>query len=100
MIISKTPYRIPLSGGGTDLDFYYKKRCELYSIAINQYVYVCLHSRQIDSILIQTTDTQFVKNLDRIKHQLIRETLKSFNLKEKLHVATTQLCLQIQVWFI
>ena len=50
MIISKTPYRIPLSGGGTDLDFYYKKRVQLYSIAINQYVYVCLHSRQIDSI--------------------------------------------------
>ena len=90
MIISKTPYRIPLSGGGTDLDFYYKKKgCELYSIAINQYVYVCLHSRQIESnFLIQTTDTQFVKNLERIKHQLIRETLKSFNLKEKLHVAT------------
>ena len=26
MIISKTPFRIPLTGGGTDLDFYYKKR--------------------------------------------------------------------------
>ena len=25
MIISKTPFRIPLTGGGTDLDFYYKK---------------------------------------------------------------------------
>ena len=99
MIISKTPYRIPLSGGGTDLDFYYKKKgCELYSIAINQYVYVCLHSRQIDSnFLIQTTDTQFVKNLDRIKHQLIRETLKSFNLKKSYTLRHTQLCLQIQV---
>ena len=48
MIISKTPYRIPLSGGGTDLDFYYrKKEGELYSLAINQYVYVYLHSRKM-----------------------------------------------------
>ena len=65
MIISKTPYRIPLSGGGTDLDFYYKKKVRVILLAINQYVYVCLHSRQIDSnFLIQTTDTQFVKNLE------------------------------------
>ena len=50
MIISKTPYRIPLSGGGTDLDFYYKKKGgTLYSLAINQYVYVYLHSRKIDT---------------------------------------------------
>jgi len=90
MIISKTPYRIPLSGGGTDLDFYYrKKEGELYSLAINQYVYVYLHSRKIDTnFLIQTTDTQFAGSINKIKHQLIRETLKAFNLKEKLHVAT------------
>lgn len=90
MIISKTPYRIPLSGGGTDLDFYYKKKSgSLYSLAINQYVYVYLHSRKIDTnYLIQTTDTQFAKNLNKINHQLIRETLKAFNLRERLHVAT------------
>jgi len=90
MIISKTPYRIPLSGGGTDLDFYYrKKEGELYSLAINQYVYVYLHSRKIDTnFLIQTTNTQFAGSIDKIKHQLIRETLKAFNLKEKLHIAT------------
>ncbi len=90
MIISKTPYRIPLSGGGTDLDFYYKKKGgTLYSLAINQYVYVYLHSRRIDTnYLIQTTDTQFANSINKINHQLIRETLKAFNLKERLHVAT------------
>ena len=46
MIISKTPYRIPLSGGGTDIDFYYKKReGEFLSISIDQYVYVTLLER-------------------------------------------------------
>ena len=78
MIISKTPYRIPLSGGGTDLDFYYKKRGgAFYSLAINQYVYVFLKKRHLDkNFLIQTTSTQFVKKLDKIDHNLIKETLR------------------------
>ena len=46
MIISKTPFRVPVAGGGTDLDFYYKKRGgAFYSLAINQYVYVFLKKR-------------------------------------------------------
>ena len=55
MIISKTPYRIPLSGGGTDIEFYYKKsNAHLISLAINQYVYVLLMPREVDkNYLIQ-----------------------------------------------
>ena len=90
MIISKTPYRIPLTGGGTDLDFYYKKRNgSLFSLAINQYVYVCLHHRKIDNnYLVQTTKSEFASRINNINHVLIRETLKCFKLKEKLHIAT------------
>lgn len=90
MIISKTPFRIPLTGGGTDLDFYYKKRSgQLYSLAINQHVYVLIHKREIDkNYLIQTTKTEFYEKINLINHDLIRETLKFFNLKEKLHVST------------
>ncbi|MBT89036.1 MAG: hypothetical protein CMN79_00900 [Spirochaetales bacterium] len=90
MIISKTPYRIPLTGGGTDLDFYYKKRSgSLFSLAINQYVYVHLHHRKVDkNYLVQTTKSEFTSKIDNISHFLIRETLKYFKLKEKLHVAT------------
>ena len=41
MIVSKTPYRIPLSGGGTDVDFYYKKfGSKFISASVNEYVYV------------------------------------------------------------
>ena len=78
MIISKTPYRIPLTGGGTDLDFYYKKKNgSLFSLAINQYVYVHLHNRKIDrNYLLQTTKTEFANKINQINHDLIRETLK------------------------
>ena len=90
MIISKTPYRIPLSGGGTDLDFYYKKKgADFSSIAINQYVYVLVLRRNIESnYLIQTTGTQFTNKVNRIKNKLIKETLKFYNIKEKLQIST------------
>lgn len=90
MIISKTPYRIPLTGGGTDLDFYFKKKGgELYSLAINQYVYVYLQERKVDTnYLIQTTSTEFSNDINKIKHILIKETLKFFKIKEKMHVGT------------
>ncbi len=90
MIISKTPYRIPLTGGGTDINFYYKKKKgHICSVAINQYVYVLLRERDIDNnYLIQTTSTEFKNKIEDIKHKLIKETLKFFKIKEKVHVGT------------
>ena len=90
MIISKTPYRIPLSGGGTDIDFYYKKsKGHLMSVAIDQYVYVLLVPRFVDdNYLIQTTSTQFTNKLEKINQPLIRETLKFYSINEKVHVGT------------
>ena len=90
MIITRTPYRIPLAGGGTDLDFYYKKRGgSLISATFNQYVFTILLRRQIDDkILIQTTNTQFTENTKRIKHPIIKEILKFFKIKNKFQVGT------------
>jgi D-glycero-alpha-D-manno-heptose-7-phosphate kinase len=90
MIISKTPYRIPLTGGGTDINFYYKKKdAHLFSATINQYVYVLLGDRSIENnFLIQTTKSEFAKNINSIEHDLIRETLKFFKIDKKIHVGT------------
>ena len=90
MIISKTPFRIALSGGGTDLDFYYKKKGgELFSLAINQYVYVHLSPRKVENnYFIQTSHSHFSKTLNKIQHKLIKETLRFYKVKEKLHIGT------------
>ena len=70
MIITRTPYRIPLAGGGTDLDFYYKKRSgSFFSLAINQYVYVHLQQRNIETnYLIQTTTSEFAETINKINY--------------------------------
>jgi D-glycero-alpha-D-manno-heptose-7-phosphate kinase len=90
MILTKTPYRIALSGGGTDLEYYYKKKNgRLFTLAIDQYAYVHLSSRSLDNnYFIQTSDTHFSKNLKNIKHKLIKETLKFYKIKDKVHVGT------------
>ena len=82
LVISQTPYRISLGGGGTDLPFYSnEKGGRLITAAINQYVKVSAAWRPLDDkILIQTTDVQFANNLDEIDHQIIRETLRYFKL--------------------
>lgn len=88
MILYKTPFRIPMAGGGTDIDFYYKKRGGfLISAAISEYMYTYIAPRPFDTrSLIQTTDTQFVNNNFEIENSIIRETLKYFKIKDKLHV--------------
>lgn len=88
MIISKTPFRIPLAGGGTDIDFYYKKKPGLFlTCAFNQGIYVSVSKRPLDKkILIQTTDTQFCYSVNQIKHEIIREVLRYFNVKNQIQI--------------
>ena len=90
MFISKTPFRVPLAGGGTDLSFYYKKKGgKFLTCSFNQYVYVYGSLRKFSkNSLIQTTDVEFVKNNSNIKHSLIRETLREFKIKKKIHIGS------------
>tara|TARA_B100001057_G_C22867165_1_gene957061 strand:+ start:2365 stop:3330 length:966 start_codon:yes stop_codon:yes gene_type:complete len=90
MIISRTPYRLPISGGGTDLDFFFKKKEAFFStLSINQYVYVFLNERKIQkNYFIQTTKTEFKNKLSQIDHKLIRETLKFYKIKTPVHIGT------------
>ena len=91
LVISQSPYRISLGGGGTDLPFYLKEKREgrLISATINQYVKVTVAPRILDNaILVQTTDTQFVDNIDDVDHILVREALRYFKLLKAVQVAT------------
>ncbi len=88
MIITKTPFRIPIVGGGTDLKFFYSKFTgKLISVCFNQYIYVYLSKRNLtNETLIQTSNIQLTKNNNKIHHNLIRETLKYFKIKDKLNI--------------
>ena len=90
MIIYKTPYRIPLAGGGTDIDLYYKKRGgKLISFTFDQYIYTFLSQRPLDEkILVQTTKSEFSENLTEVKHNTIKEVLRYFKITKKIQIGT------------
>lgn len=76
MIISRSPLRITLGGGGTDLPSYYREHEGfLLSAAIDKYVYVSVSKPFVNKIFLKYAELEEVGGIDQIKHPIIRETL-------------------------
>lgn len=83
MIIARSPLRITLGGGGTDLPSYYEQREGfLISAAIDKYVYITLHKSFEEEIILKYSKFEKVKNRDEIQHPIIREALKMLDIRE------------------
>jgi len=77
MIIARSPLRISLGGGGTDLPSYYEKHGGfLISAAIDKYVFITLHETFVPDIIIKYSKLERVQNVGEIEHPIIREALK------------------------
>ncbi|MBX6311603.1 MAG: galactokinase [Isosphaeraceae bacterium] len=77
MIITRSPLRISLGGGGTDLPSYYQDHSGfLVAAAIDKYVYITIHQRFVPRILLKYSQMEEVESLDEIKHPLIREAIR------------------------
>lgn len=89
MIITKTPVRISLGGGGTDLASYYSKYGGfLVAAAINKYIYVMVNKRFEDSIRVSYSQTEIVDNVSDIQHPIVREALKLLGMNGGLEIVT------------
>lgn len=80
MIISRTPFRVSLFGGGTDFEGYYRNSRfgygKVISTTINMYTYMTVNKRIDDNIRIGYSKTENVENVNEIEHNLIREAMK------------------------
>ena len=77
MIMTRSPLRISLGGGGTDLPSYYGEHGGfVVAAAIDKYVYVLTHRRFVPRILLKYSQMEQVEGIDQIKHPLIREALR------------------------
>jgi D-glycero-alpha-D-manno-heptose-7-phosphate kinase len=77
MIITQSPLRISLGGGGTDLPSYYQEHEGfLIAAAINKYVYVTINTPFKKGIFLKYSSIENVKNIIDINHPIIRESLK------------------------
>jgi len=89
IIITRTPLRISLAGGGSDLPvFFEKEQGAVVSFTINKYVYVIINKRFEKGLRISYSKTENVNSIDEIQHDIIRETLRYFNIKESMEVVT------------
>ena len=77
MIITRSPLRISLGGGGTDLPSYYREHSGfIIAAAIDKYVYITLHETFVDDLIIKYSRLERVKSIDEIQHPIIREALR------------------------
>lgn len=76
MIITRSPLRIPLGGGGTDLPSYYRKHSGfLIAAAMDKYVYITLHRTFVRELIIKYSKLERVASVAEIEHPIIREAL-------------------------
>ena len=92
MIITKTPFRISLAGGGTDFkSFYEKKEGKVLSFAIDKYIYV-LVNRPVGIVdykyKISWSKVEFCNKIEEIEHPIVREILKYFNINYPVEIST------------
>jgi len=77
MIISRTPMRMSFVGGGSDLPVFYRKYGgAVISTAIDRYVYITVNQKFDERIRVSYSRTEDVRNIERIRHPLVRESLK------------------------
>ena len=74
MIIARSPLRISLGGGGTDLPSYYEQFGGfLIAAAINKYVYITLHETFVPDLIVKYSELERVPAAAQLKHPIIRE---------------------------
>ena len=92
MILSRTPFRLPLGGGGTDLPSYYKEyEGFLITAAINKYMYININEPAvIDKIKVNYSKVEMVDldKVDEIKHEIVRESLKYLQINRPLEISS------------
>ena len=77
MIISRSPLRITLGGGGTDLPSYYRDHTGfLIAAAIDKYVYVTVMRPFVSGIFLKYSQLEHVDELDDVQHPIIREAIR------------------------
>jgi D-glycero-alpha-D-manno-heptose-7-phosphate kinase len=88
MIVVRSPLRISLGGGGTDLPSYYQDHGGfLIAAAIDKYVYITLNRTFAEEIIVKYSKLERVKSIDHIEHPIVRAALQ--------HIAATPSRLEI-----
>ena len=89
MIITQTPLRIGLLGGGTDLPDYYREHGgRVLNCAIDKYVYVIVKQRFDDDIYVNYSKKEIVSRVEDLEHELVREAMQMTGVIKGVEITT------------
>jgi D-glycero-alpha-D-manno-heptose-7-phosphate kinase len=89
MIITRTPFRISIGGGGTDLPSYYREYGGfVISAAIDKYVYITANRRFHPGYLLKYSELENASTLEEIRHPLFREALTMHNVRDRIELTS------------
>jgi D-glycero-alpha-D-manno-heptose-7-phosphate kinase len=89
MIVTQTPLRIGLLGGGTDLPGYYREHGgRVLNCAIDKYIYVIVKQRFDDQIYVNYSQKEIVSRVEDIEHELVRETMRMTGVTKGVEITT------------
>ena len=87
MIVTQTPLRIGLVGGGTDLpDYYVEHGGRVLNCAIDKYVYVIVKQRFDDDIYVNYSKKEIVSSVEDLDHELVREAMLMTGVKHGVEI--------------
>jgi D-glycero-alpha-D-manno-heptose-7-phosphate kinase len=89
MIITQTPLRVGLVGGGTDLPGYYREHGgRVLNAAIDKSIYVIVKQRFDDDIYVNYSQKEIVSRVEDIQHELVREAMYMTGVRSGVEITT------------
>jgi D-glycero-alpha-D-manno-heptose-7-phosphate kinase len=90
MIITRTPFRVTLGGGGTDLPSFYREHSGfILAVTIDKFMYLNVNTPIVDDIIrVQYSKTEIVNRAEEVRHTLVREVLQFFHIENGIQIAS------------
>lgn len=90
MIITRTPFRLTLGGGGTDLPSFYSEHGGfILAVAIDKYMFLSVNTPIVDDgIRVRYSKSETVDHIDELQHALAREALRYFGVTKGIEIVS------------
>lgn len=90
MIITRTPFRVTLGGGGTDLPSYYEKHGGfIFAMGLNKYMYLCVNRQIVDeNVRLHYTRSEEVDHASKLQHELARVALLRHGFETRVEISS------------
>jgi D-glycero-alpha-D-manno-heptose-7-phosphate kinase len=90
MIITRTPFRVTLGGGGTDLPSYYEKHGGfIFSAGINKYMFVDINRPAVDDLIrVKYSKSETVDHLSDLQHDIAKEVLRFTGVDKNIEISS------------